>query len=635
MNSDHDPQPTFSPRPDHLHQPPVVDDAVAEDAAAGEHPPGSQAADETSALDGATSAHATTEGDQPSAEAGKITRFRIGSQRWPEKNPAAKPKPATEFLASPRPRAVQPPAVESQPAEILSAAGSTPAAPPAGVVPPSPLPAEMAAAAGAPLAAASSPAETVSASVVAAAQHEAPAAHASMPSSGAASAERKPEGDSRRERRDRRSKSDKVPLVEPTASRKVQPPNVRAQLTPELEQELAAALGDLPVEALLVGDSAQSAAGGELEPESRHRARIVMVHRDDVFLDLGGRRQGILSARSFVEPPEAGAVVEVIVSRFDPAEGLYTVTLPGGAVHVEDWSQVSEGMVVEARVTGHNKGGLECEVSQLRGFIPASQMSLYRVEDMSQFVGQKFACVVTEANPDKRNLVLSRRAVLEREKAESKANLLATLEVGQLREAVVRSLQEFGAFVDLGGIDGLIHISQLSWDRIRHASEVLEVGQKVKVKIQKIDPETGKIGLAFRDLAENPWSGAAQKYAPRSKVQGTVSRITEFGAFVRLEAGIEGLIHISELAHKRVFRAGDIVQEGQTVEVLVLSVDAEQQRIGLSLKALEARPTPVGKDKEPEPAEPEPPLKVPAKRKVPLKGGIGQASGGEKFGLKW
>ena len=145
-------------------------------------------------------------------------------------------------------------------------------------------------------------------------------------------------------------------------------------------------------------------------------------------------------------------------------------------------------MVVEARVTGHNKGGLECEVNRLRGFIPASQISMYRVEDLAQFVDQKFACVITEANPEKRNLVLSRRAVLEREKAEAKEKLMAELEVGQVREATVRSLQSFGAFVDLGGVDGLIHISQLSWDRIKHASEVLEVGQKVKVKIQKIDP---------------------------------------------------------------------------------------------------------------------------------------------------
>jgi ribosomal protein S1 len=322
----------------------------------------------------------------------------------------------------------------------------------------------------------------------------------------------------------------------------------------------------------------------------------------------------------------------VLVSRFNAADGLYELVLPGAAVDVGDWSEVAEGMVVEARVTGHNKGGLECEVNRLRGFIPASQVSMYRVEDLSQFVDQKFPCVVTEANPAKRNLVLSRRAMLEREKAEAKEKLMAELEVGQTRDAVVRSLQSFGAFVDLGGVDGLIHISQLSWDRIKHASEVLELGQQVKVKIQKIDLQTGKISLAFRDLSESPWANAARDFPTRSRVQGTVSRLMEFGAFVRLAAGVEGLIHISELSHKRVFRVADVVNEGQEVEVMVLSVDSEQQRIGLSLKALEARAAPAGKA---EAAEPDAPPVVPKKRKVPLKGGIGGPSSGDQFGLKW
>ncbi len=371
----------------------------------------------------------------------------------------------------------------------------------------------------------------------------------------------------------------------------------------------------------------------ELEPESRHRGSVVTVHRDNVFIDLGSQRQGVLALRSFAETPQPGAVVEVQIARFDPAEVLYELVLPGGAVSVEDWSQVSEGMVVEARVTGQNKGGLECEVNHLRGFIPASQCSLYRVEDLGQFVGQKLRAVVTEVNPEKHKLVLSVRAVMERDKAEAKTKLLAELEVGQLREGVVRSLQEFGAFVDLGGVDGLVHISQLSWDRIRHASEVLELGQKVKVRVQKIDSATGKISLAFRDLADNPWAHAAGKYPPRSTVKGTVTRLMDFGAFVRLESGIEGLIHISELSHRRVFRASDILQEGQQVDVLVLSVDAQQQRISLSLKALEARMPSATK---PEEEAPEAEAPAPSRRSnVSLKGGIGGDSGGDKFGLKW
>jgi small subunit ribosomal protein S1 len=409
-------------------------------------------------------------------------------------------------------------------------------------------------------------------------------------------------------------------------------PNLRSPLTPDLEQELAAALGDVPLDEMLSG-TGSAAAAPELEPESRLRGRVVSIHRDNVFLDLGSQRQGLLALRVFVEPPQIGATLEVQVARFDPAEGLYELVLPGGAVAVEDWSQVSEGMVVEARVTAQNKGGLECEVNRLRGFIPASQCSLYRVEDLGQFVGQKLRAVVTEVNPDKHKLVLSPRAVMERDKAEANTQLMAELEVGQVRDGIVRSLQEFGAFVDLGGVDGLVHISQLSWDRVRHASDVLTLGQKIKVKVQKIDPDSGKISLAFRDLADNPWAHAAGKYPPRSTVQSTVTRLMEFGAFVRLEPGIEGLIHISELSHRRVFRVSDVLQEGQQVEVLVVSVDAAGQRISLSLKALEARPTTAPKPEDEGPqAEAPPPRR---QHQGTLKGGIGGNSGGDRFGLKW
>lgn len=425
-----------------------------------------------------------------------------------------------------------------------------------------------------------------------------------------------------------------APINEPQFRSKYPPPNIRSQLSPELEVEFLEALGGESLDEIISAGTGQQVVA-ELEIESRHKGKVIAVHRDDVFVEIGGRQQGILSARSFAEPPEPGAVLDVIVAKFNAAEGLYELIVPGGTVDVGDWSEVAEGMIVEARVTGHNKGGLECEVSKLRGFIPASQISVYRVEDLSQFVGQSFACVITEANPEKRNLVLSRRAVLEREKAEAKEKLMATLEVGQTHEATVRSLQSFGAFVDLGGVDGLIHISQLSWDRLKHASEALEVGQKVKVKIQKIDPNTGKIGLAFRDLSENPWANVARDFPTRSRVKGTVSRLMEFGAFVRLAAGVEGLIHISELSHKRVFRVSDVLQEGQEVEVQVLSVDPEQQRISLSLKALEARATPAPKDEIEEAPEPATPAVAPKKRAVPLKGGIGGPSSGEKFGLKW
>jgi small subunit ribosomal protein S1 len=414
------------------------------------------------------------------------------------------------------------------------------------------------------------------------------------------------------------------------------PPNIRDQLSPELEAEYQAALGDMPFDALM-----QTAAGGETEsellPESRVTGRVARISREDVFVDLGGRNQGIVPLRQFDEPPVEGAELELIVVRFDPEEGLYEVSRPTAAVEVGNWDEVREGQIVEVTVTGSNKGGLECQIAGIRGFIPMGQVSLYRVENPEEFAGQRLACVVTEANRDRRNLVLSHRAVMERERNEKRDKLLAELAPGQIREGIVRSMKDFGAFVDLGGVDGLIHVSQLSWDRVNHPSEVLEVGQKVKVRVEKFDKDTGKLSLSYREVGENPWQKAAGKYVVGSRATGTISRMMDFGAFVKLEPGVEGLVHISELAHGRVFRASDIVSEGQEVEVKILSVDAEKQRISLSLKALIAPPEKPGEKKV---ADEDTPLpadapKPPRKKVQQLKGGIGGPTGGEKFGLNW
>jgi ribosomal protein S1 len=306
-------------------------------------------------------------------------------------------------------------------------------------------------------------------------------------------------------------------------------------------------------------------------------------------------------------------------------------------VEVGNWQDIVEGQIVEVMVTGSNKGGLECQVASLRGFIPLGQLSMYRVETPEDYVGQRLACVVTEADRERRNLVLSHRAVMERERAEKRDKLLAELAPGQLREGIVRSLKDFGAFVDLDGADGLVHVSQLSWDRVNHPSEVLEVGQKIKVRVEKFDKDTGKISLSYREVGENPWSAAASKYYVGARVNGVISRLMDFGAFVKLEPGVEGLIHVSELAHQRVWRPSDVVSEGQEVEVKVLSVDAEKQRISLSLKALADRPKKAGEEKpaDEDLAPPPDAPKAPRKKAEHLKGGIGGPSGGDKFGLNW
>jgi predicted RNA-binding protein with RPS1 domain len=420
-------------------------------------------------------------------------------------------------------------------------------------------------------------------------------------------------------------------IVSPQAH--VPRPSLREELPADLLLEVTEALGDMSLDDMISGGEAPSTLPEVIEPDEKRRGRVLRVSKEDVFVDLGGRNQGILPLRQFAQAPAPGAPVEVLVARFDADEGLYELTLPASAVDIGDWSQVREGIVVDARVTGHNKGGLECQVDKLRGFIPIGQIALYRVEDIEQFVGQTLTCVIVEANPERRNLVLSRRAMLEREQAEAKEKLLGELAVGQIREGIVRSLRDFGAFVDLGGVDGLIHVSQMSWDRVQHPSEVLQEGQKVQVKIQKIDPDTKKIGLSYRELLENPWTHASTKYPATSTAAGTVSKIMDFGAFVRLEPGIEGLIHISELAHGRVLRATDVVSEGQEVDVKILSVDPEAQRMSLSLKALQARPMPKKKE-QPEEEEPAPPPLV-SKRTKPLKGGLKRSSGGDQVGLNW
>jgi small subunit ribosomal protein S1 len=413
------------------------------------------------------------------------------------------------------------------------------------------------------------------------------------------------------------------------------PPNIRDQLSPELQAEYEAALGELSFDALM----SESSPGeiSEVEPETRVKARVSRVAREDVFVDFGGRNQGVVPLRQFETPPKEGDELELIVVRFDNEEGIYELSLPTAAVDVGNWSDVSEGQIIEVTVTGANKGGLECLVAGIRGFIPMGQVSVYRVENPEEFVGQRLACVVTEASRERRNLVLSHRAVMERERNEKRDKLMAELMPGQIREGIVRSLKDFGAFVDLDGVDGLIHISQLSWDRVNHPSEVLEVGQKVKVRIDKIDKDTGKIGLSYREVGTSPWQNVGSKYPVGARSMGKISRLMDFGAFVKLEPGVEGLIHISELGHGRVLRAGDVVSEGQEVEVKILSVDEENQRIGLSLKALMAAPVKAGQQAVADENLPLPPdaPKPPRKHAGKLKGGVGKPSGGDKFGLNW
>ncbi len=391
----------------------------------------------------------------------------------------------------------------------------------------------------------------------------------------------------------------------------------RGQLDDEIERELQEAMGDASFDQL-IAEQPKKPAGGT---PGKLKGRIISIHGQDVFVEVpGGRSQGILPLLQFTEgPPKIGDEVEVTIE--GSTEGSLILSRKGAATVVADWSSVTVGMIVEARVTetNKNKTGLMVDVNGIRGFMPVSQIDLYRVENVDQYVGQRLRCVVAEADPEERNLVVSRKALLQEERAEAQAKVWAELAEGQVRDGVVRSIREFGAFVDIGGVDGLLPISQLSWSRVDKVEDVVKLGQAVRVQVLKVDREHKKVSLGLKQLSASPWDTVAERYIPGSIVKGKVSRLAEFGAFVELEPAVEGLIHISELAPQRVFRVKDIVQVDQEVTVKVVSVDVGSRRIGLSLKQAAAEKAPPPEEVEEEDEYTPPP---PRPRNPNLRGGI-------------
>jgi ribosomal protein S1 len=389
-------------------------------------------------------------------------------------------------------------------------------------------------------------------------------------------------------------------------------------LDAEIEKELQEAMGDFSSRELL----AETPRRGPGAPEpGRKKGRVLRVHGADVFVDVpGGRSQGVLPLDQFPDgPPAPGTEVEINIEGYDQANGLLLLTRQGAAIQA-DWSTVAPHMIVEARVTAVNKGGLEVDVNGIRGFMPISQIDLYRVENAEEYLNQRLRCQVVEVNPEERNLVVSRRALLEREREENREKLWAELAEGQVRSGVVRSVRDFGAFVDLGGVDGLLHVSEMAWTRVKDPAEVVQPGQTIKVVVLKIDRETRKVGLGLKQLTPSPWDNIIDRYAPGTVVTGKVTRLMDFGAFVELEPAVEGLIHISELAPQRVRRVSDVVKPDQEVKVLVLDVNPGQRRIALSLKGAQKEPE---KPEEEEAPEEVAEVKPPRPRTTPLRGGIG------------
>ncbi|MCA9054645.1 MAG: S1 RNA-binding domain-containing protein [Planctomycetaceae bacterium] len=410
------------------------------------------------------------------------------------------------------------------------------------------------------------------------------------------------------------------------------------ELDADTEAELAAVMGsgEISEPAVAVPSEEGEAPVTEeaLESGAKLKGTIQSIDAENVFVDLGLRMTGLIPLRQFdpKKPPEAGQAVNVTVDKVDEAEGLILCNLPKGRGRVSgDWSAVVVGQTVECRVSGVNKGGLEVSVGSLRGFMPASQVDLGFVANLDGFVGQQISARVTEVNPARRRLILSRRQIVAEERDEVAGRMLDEVQPGQVRNGVVRSLKDFGAFVDLGGIDGFLHVSQITWQRINKPSDVLSEGQPVEVKVLSVDRDKKRISLSLRQMQQNPWGQAEANYGKGTNVTGKVSRIEPFGAFIELEPGLEGLVHISELDHKHVKRVEDVLSLGQMIELQVLEVDPKKKRVSLSAKALKARPEAPPKPQD-EDLAPGKGQVYERKNKGNLKGGIGGSSKGGLFG---
>ena len=321
---------------------------------------------------------------------------------------------------------------------------------------------------------------------------------------------------------------------------------------------------------------------------------VVRIDRDEVLLDIGYKTEGVIPSRELaikhdVDPSEVVSVgdeVEALVLQKEDKEGRLILSKKR-AQYERAWGDIEKIKEDDGVVTGTVievvKGGLIVDIG-LRGFLPASLVEMRRVRDLAPYIGQQVEAKIIELDKNRNNVVLSRRAWLEQTQSEVRTTFLKELQKGQVRKGVVSSIVNFGAFVDLGGVDGLVHVSELSWKHIEHASEVVEVGQEVTVEVLDVDMDRERVSLSLKATQEDPWQHFARTHVIGQIVPGKVTKLVPFGAFVRVEDGIEGLVHISELSHHHIETADQVVAVGQELFVKVIDIDLERRRISLSLK---------------------------------------------------
>ncbi len=343
----------------------------------------------------------------------------------------------------------------------------------------------------------------------------------------------------------------------------------------------------------------ESLAGRDLNEGTVVHGIVVGQEKDFLIVDVGLKTEGRISVKEFQQgdgkpTPKIGDTVEVFLERVENASGEAVISREK-ARREEAWTRL-EGVYAEAQpvmgsIVGRVKGGFTVDLGGASAFLPGSQVDIRPVRDVGPLMGKEQPFAILKMDRPRGNIVVSRRAILEEARAEQRTELVAQLHEGEVREGVVKNITDYGAFVDLGGIDGLLHVTDMSWKRVNHPSQVLAVGDTVKVQIVKINPDTQRISLGMKQLLADPWDDVEAKYPMGARYTGRITNITDYGAFVELEAGVEGLVHVSEMSWtKKNAHPGKIVSTSQEVDVVVLDVDASKRRISLGLKQAQQNP---------------------------------------------
>lgn len=343
--------------------------------------------------------------------------------------------------------------------------------------------------------------------------------------------------------------------------------------------------------------------GFELKRNDVVQGTIVQVTPDAVVVDVGYKSEGMIPLREFADEKgninvKVGDVYDVLFGGGESDSGLIVLSKEK-ADRQKIWNSLEEGAVVEGRILSRIKGGLSVDIG-VNAFLPGSQVDLRPVRNLDKVIGQSFDFKIIKLNKRRGNIVLSRRVLLENERESQRGETLKTLEENQVAEGIVKNLTDYGAFIDLGGIDGLLHITDMSWGRVKHPSDILAVGDKINVKVLKFDRDKERVSLGLKQIAPDPWLDVAAKYPVESKVVGKVVSLTDYGAFIELEEGVEGLIHVSEMSWtKRIKHPNKVLNIGDEVESVVLALDSENRRISLGLKQIEPNPWEVIGEKFP------------------------------------